>query len=92
MRVLSVRCVPGVRYASVPMIGLIPASVAVRQKSKAPNMLPWSVIATAGMRCSTAASMSGLTRAAPSSMEYSLWTWRWTKESVEGTFRSGSRA
>ncbi len=71
-RVLSVRCVRGVRYASVPMIGLIPASVAVRQKSNAPNMLPWSVIATAGMPCSTAASIRGLTRAAPSSIEYSL--------------------
>ena len=75
-RVRSVRWVPGVRYASVPMIGLMPASVAVRQKSKAPNMLPWSVTATAGIPCSTAASTSGLTRAAPSSIEYSLWTWR----------------
>ena len=76
IRVLSLRCVPGVRYASVPMIGLIPASVAVRQKSNAPNMLPWSVIATAGMPCAAAASMSGLMRAAPSSIENSLWTCR----------------
>ncbi|MDF2573468.1 MAG: hypothetical protein K0S05_380 [Agromyces sp.] len=32
-RVLSLRWVPGVRYASVPMIGLMPASVACFQKS-----------------------------------------------------------
>src|SRR6478609_9700589 len=71
------------------MIGLMPASVAVRQKSNAPNMLPWSVTATAGIPCSTAASMRGLTRAAPSSIEYSLCTWRWTKESLEGTSSPG---
>ena len=28
-RALSARCVPGVTYASMPMIGLMPASVAV---------------------------------------------------------------
>ena len=32
-RVLSPRWVPGVMYASVPMIGLMPASVACFQKS-----------------------------------------------------------
>src|SRR5690554_939025 len=84
--VLSLRWVPGVRYASVPMIGLIPASVAVFQKSYAPKTLPWSVTATAGIPCSTAAAISGLTLAAPSSMEYSLCTCRCTKESLlEGT-------
>ena len=63
------------------MIGLIPAAVAVLQKSYAPNMLPWSVTAMAGIPSATAASMSGLTRAAPSSIEYSLCTCRCTNES-----------
>ena len=33
----------------MPMIGLMPASVAFFQKSKAPKTLPWSVVAMAGM-------------------------------------------
>ena len=32
-RVLSERCVPGVMYASVPMIGLTPCAFAARQNS-----------------------------------------------------------
>ena len=36
-RVWSNRLVPGVTYASMPMIGLIPAAVALDQKSNAPN-------------------------------------------------------
>ncbi len=85
MRVRSPRCVPGVMYASVPMMGFTPAALACFQKSNAPNTLPWSVIATAGIFCSAAACTSGPTRAAPSSIEYSLWTWRWTNESLRGT-------
>jgi hypothetical protein len=71
-------------YASVPMMGLMPASVAVFQKSNAPKTLPWSVTAMAGIPCSAAAAIRGFTRAAPSSMEYSLCTWRWTNESFCG--------
>ncbi len=61
-------------YASVPMMGLTPLAVACFQKSYAPNMLPWSVTAMAGMPCSETACMRGPTRAAPSSIEYSLCT------------------
>src|SRR5918994_3938004 len=64
------------------MIGLMPASVACFQKSYAPNTLPWSVMATAGIPSPFAAWMSSPTRAAPSSIEYSLCTCRWTKESA----------
>ena len=46
-RVLSKRLVPGVTYASTPMIGLIPALVALFQKSYAPKRNPWSVVAIA---------------------------------------------
>ena len=39
---------------------------------------PWSVIATAGISSSAArAARSGI-RHAPSRIEYSEWTWRWT--------------
>src|ERR1700722_2424996 len=45
-------------------------------------MLPWSVMATAGMPSSAARPASCLIFAAPSSIEYSVWTWRCTKESL----------
>ena len=41
----SVRCVPGVRYASTPMMGLMSWALAWRQKSKAPKRKPWSLVA-----------------------------------------------
>src|SRR5688572_4949685 len=44
-------------------------------------MTPWSVIASAGICSSAALAMSPSTRLAPSSIEYSVWVWRWTKES-----------
>src|SRR5579863_2592182 len=45
----------------------------------APYITPWSVIASAGMSSSAArATMAGM-RLAPSSSEYSVWLWRWTK-------------
>src|SRR3954470_19235161 len=44
-------------------------------------MLPWSVIAAAGMPRRLASPSSSLTRAAPSSIEYSVCTWRCTNES-----------
>src|SRR4051812_23311735 len=40
-------------------------------------------MAIAGMPRSTARVKSPSSREAPSSMEYSVWTWRWTKESWE---------
>src|SRR5918994_4276522 len=44
-------------------------------------MLPWSVIATAGIPCRWASAKSSGSRAAPSSMEYSVWTCRWANDS-----------
>src|SRR5579871_3484962 len=42
-------------------------------------MTPWSVRAIAGISSSAArATMAGM-RLAPSSSEYSVWLWRWTK-------------
>ena len=43
-------------------------------------MLPWSVMPTAGMPWRTTSSASRSTLAMPSSMENSVWLWRWTKE------------
>src|SRR5260221_7046903 len=45
----------------------------------APYMTPWSVMASAGISSLAAASTSGWMRLAPSSSEYSVWLWRWTK-------------
>ena len=45
-------------------------------------MLPWSVMPSAGWRSAAAAAMSSSSRDAPSSIEYSVWVWRWTKESA----------
>src|SRR6218665_2238806 len=80
-RVLSVRWVPGVRYASVPMMGFTPCRVAFFQKSNAPNILPWSVIAMAVIPCARVAEISSATRAAQSSIEYSVCTCRCANDS-----------
>jgi hypothetical protein len=53
-------------------MGFTPASVACRQNSYAPYMLPWSVIATAGISMRAASLNSSFSLAAPSSMEYSV--------------------
>ena len=44
-------------------------------------MLPWSVIPIAGWPSATALATSSSSRAAPSSIENSVWTWRWVNES-----------
>src|SRR5260370_4410598 len=45
----------------------------------APYITPWSVRASAGISSSAARlTMAGM-RLAPSSSEYSVWLWRWTK-------------
>src|SRR5207248_3898419 len=46
-------------------------------------MLPWSVMPTAGMPSRAASANRGAIFAAPSSIEYSVWTCRWTKESFD---------
>src|SRR3712207_7889944 len=61
------------------MIGLSPWALAPDQNSKAPKTLPWSVIAIAGIPSSAVRANMSSSRAAPSSMEYSVWTCRWTK-------------
>src|SRR5829696_8562929 len=49
----------------------------------APWRFPWSVIATAGICNSFAFFISSFIRTAPSRKEYSVWRWRWTKESED---------
>src|SRR3954471_19273907 len=44
-------------------------------------MLPWSVIPIAGCPSATALATISSRRAAPSSIENSVWTWRWVNES-----------
>src|SRR6478672_9443698 len=56
----------------------MPARVAARVSSTAPAIDPWSVRPIAGIPSSAARATSGSIRHAPSRMEYSLWTWRWT--------------
>src|SRR5436305_3823247 len=48
----------------------------------APNMLPWSVRAIAGMPASTAALITSSRRLAPSRRLNWLWRWRWTKSDI----------
>src|SRR6185295_4019714 len=45
----------------------------------APYMTPWSVIPSAGISSSAARATKAGMRLAPSSSEYSVWLWRWTK-------------
>ncbi len=61
----------------MPMTGVMPASLACRWNSAAPYMLPWSVIATWVMPCLETSLNISLSRAAPSSIEYSVCTCRW---------------
>src|SRR5712691_1582241 len=74
---LELRRDSGATYASMPITGVIPASLACRWNSAAPNMLPWSVIATCVMPWALTSLKSSLSRAAPSSIEYSVCTCRW---------------
>src|SRR5579875_394308 len=59
------------------MTGVSPAAVACLWNSAAPNMLPWSVMATCVMPLALTSWNSSFSRAAPSSIEYSVWTCRW---------------
>src|ERR1700744_6539051 len=62
------------------MIGLIPDFVAPLENSLAPNMFPWSVIPIAGISSRCASANIGEIFAAPSSIEYSVWLCRRTKD------------
>src|SRR5579862_191933 len=60
------------------MTGLMPCLRAYVKSWTAPASEPWSVRLTAGISSSAArATRSGI-RQAPSRIEYSEWTWRWT--------------
>src|SRR5207237_2104467 len=61
-----------------PISGLTPCLRVSRYSSTAPASEPWSVSATAGISSSAARSASRGMRHAPSRIEYSEWTWRWT--------------
>lgn len=64
----------GATYASIPMIGVTPAFFAEWKKSYAPCRFPWSDIAICDMPISLQALNMSLSRAAPSSIEYCVWT------------------
>ncbi len=66
----------GATYASMPITGVMPAAVACLWNSAAPYMLPWSVIATWLWPSRSTSLNSCFSRAAPSSIEYSVWTCR----------------
>src|SRR3954447_15966188 len=61
------------------MTGLTPVPRVVFQSCTAPAMEPWSVRLTAGISSSAARATRSGTRHAPSRIEYSEWTCRWTK-------------
>src|SRR5437868_3224143 len=69
------------------MTGLIPFFWAALTRSIVPAREPWSVRATAGIWSSAARAARAGMRHAPSRIEYSEWTWRWTKGAVSGTAR-----
>src|SRR5690349_9178755 len=71
------------------MIGLTPCFLALDQNSNAPNTLPWSVIAMASMPSSAVRANMSSSRAAPSSMEYSVCTWRWANPDPEPAAMGG---
>src|SRR5260370_6482694 len=62
------------------MTGLTPTFLACWKNSYEPHLCPWSVIPTAGISSLAVSCSSGLTFAAPSSIEYSVCTWRCTSE------------
>ncbi len=69
---LRLNRVEGATYASIPMIGFTEVPLATCWNSYAPNMLPWSLIATAGMPWRSTSANMGLSFCAPSSIEYSV--------------------
>src|SRR5215472_6223158 len=64
------------------MTGVMPCCAACQWNSAAPNRLPWSVIATCVMPRWLTSLKRSFSRAAPSSIEYSVWTCRWAYGAV----------
>src|SRR3954464_15527959 len=76
------------------MTGLTPVLRVFDQSWTAPAIEPWSVRLTAGISSSAARLTRSGTRQAPSRIEYSEWTCRWTKSAwaiAEGQCTPGSR-
>src|SRR3954468_23603817 len=73
-------------------MGLTPSSLHALYISPAPFMTPWSVRPRAGWPNSAARLASALMLAAPSSSEYSEWTWRWAQDWVTGRLEDRWRA
>ena len=71
-------------YTSQPKIGLIPCCAAALCRSTAPAIEPWSVSVTAGISSSAAFRASAGILHAPSRIEYSEWTCRWTNGALTG--------
>src|SRR5258707_10174341 len=61
------------------MTGLTPVPFVALNSCTAPAIEPWSVSETAGISNSAACLASSGMRHAPSRIEYSEWTCRWTK-------------
>src|SRR5438552_426012 len=70
----------GATYISQPMIGCTPCRRASSVNCTAPNMLPWSVIAQAGIPAARTRGSSSLILLAPSSSENCVWRCRWTND------------
>src|SRR3954451_20436684 len=64
------------------MTGFTPVLRVFDQSWTAPAMEPWSVRLTAGISSSAARLTRSGIRHAPSRIEYSEWTWRWTKSAA----------
>src|SRR3954468_9000644 len=77
----------------MPITGLMPAAFAASYIASAPYMLPWSVIPIAGWPSAAAAATTSPMRDAPSSIEYSVWTCRWTNDrAITPALKSDGRA
>src|SRR5436190_10477128 len=64
------------------MTGLTPVPRVAFQSCTAPAIEPWSVRPTDGISSSAARATRSGTRHAPSRIEYSEWTCRWTKSAM----------
>src|SRR5207237_3013131 len=74
------------------MTGLTPVPLVALMSCTAPAIEPWSVSPTAGISNSAARAARAGIRQAPSRIEYSEWTWRWTygASGTGGHLRAGS--
>src|SRR6266511_5424635 len=70
------------------MTGLTPVPFVALKSCTAPAIEPWSVSETAGISSSAARFASSGMRQAPSRIEYSEWTCRWTKGAADGSVRA----